>query len=96
MSKERKQQHSLTQWSGQVAAGHSSGIASTCYAHEQRGNDAGHAEIESRFIEVPRVQRRTPTDIVIATVEIQGITAAIRSGADEVTMEALFRAMKSC
>ena len=50
---------------------------------------------EPSFVEIPATPIPTVSDVV-ATIQIGHLCAAIHPGADEATMTALFRAMKSC
>jgi hypothetical protein len=47
------------------------------------------------FVEVPLAPQPI-SRISVATVSMSGVTAEIHNGADEATLAALFRAMKSC
>lgn len=99
-------QNNLALWSEQIADCRSSGqtVSQWCAAHgiptstyytRQRKVYEMTAKASSTFVEV---QVETPPALrgSIATVSAGGLTAEIHTGADEQTMEALFRAMKSC
>lgn len=99
-------QNNLALWSEQIADCRSSGqtVSQWCAAHglatstyytRQRKVYEMTAKASSTFVEV---QVETPPALrgSIATVSAGGLTAEIHTGADEATMTALFRAMKSC
>ncbi len=101
------QRNSLALWSAKIEDCRNSGmtVAQWCAAHHipkstyytwQR--KVFHAlSAENTFVEI---QAQTePAEInaqSIATISVSGITAEIHGGADEATIAALLRAMKSC
>ena len=99
-------QNNLALWSEQIADCRSSGqtvsqwcaahgIATSTYYTRQRRVYEMTAKASSTFVEV-QVGTQPVVSGSIATVSAGGLTAEIHSGADEATMAALFRAMKSC
>lgn len=99
-------QNNLALWSDQIADCRSSGqtVSQWCAAHglatstyytRQRKVYEMAAKASSTFVEV-QTETHPTVGGSIATVSAGGLTAEIHTGADEQTMEALFRAMKSC
>lgn len=100
------QQNKLALWSEQIADCRSGGqtVSQWCAAHglatstyytRQRRVYEMTAKASGAFVEV-QVGTPPARSGSIATVSTEGLTAEIHSGADEATMAALFRAMKSC
>lgn len=100
------QQNKLALWSDQIAACRNSGqtVSQWCAAHgiststyytRQRRVYEMTAKASAAFVEV-QMEPRPESSCCVATVSAGGITAEIHTGADEATMAALFRAMKSC
>ena len=99
-------QNNLALWSEQIADCRSSGqtVSQWCVAHgidtstyynRQRRVYEMTAKVSGPFVEV---QLETPPahSGSIATVSAGGLTVEIHAGADEATLAALLRAMKSC
>ena len=99
-----KREANLAVWAEQVRACRSSGLTvnewcaengikpNAYYRHQKKVFNAMHAE-ESRFYEVPTAIH---AGRIVASIQINGISAEIHSAADEDTVLALLRAMKSC
>lgn len=99
-------QNNLALWSDQIADCRSSGqtvsqwcathgIPTSTYYTRQRRVYEMTAKASGTFVEVPMVPQ-PETGNCVATVSAGGLTAEIHTGADEATMVALFRAIKSC
>lgn len=106
---ETNRNNRLAQWSAQVLECRSSGLSvsewcrengiaeSTYYTRQRRLYEATiKTETAERFIELRPTEEMVTAAKTIATVNSRGITAEIYSGADEATISALLRAMKSC
>ena len=100
------QQNKLALWSEQIADCRSSGqtVSQWCAAHEiptstyytrQRKVYERTVKASGTFVEV-QVETSPALSGSVATISAGGLTAEIHTGADEATMVALFRAMKSC
>jgi hypothetical protein len=100
------QQRNLAHWGKQIADCRSSGqtVAQWCSAHGipkstyytwQRKLYEVTVSASDTFVEVPLAPQPI-SRISVATVSMSGVTAEIHNGADEATLAALFRAMKSC
>lgn len=99
-----KREANLAVWAEQVRACRSSGLKvnewcaangirpNAYYRHQKKVFDAMHAE-DGRFYEVS-ISRQSGR--ITASIQINGLSAEIHSGADEGTLLALLRAMKSC
>ena len=99
-----KREANLAVWAEQVRACRSSGLKvnewcaangirpNAYYRHQKKVFDAMHAE-DGRFYEVS-ISRQSGR--ITANIQINGLSAEIHSGADEGTLLALLRAMKSC
>ena len=99
-----KREANLAVWAEQVRACRSSGLKvnewcaangikpNAYYRHQKKVFNAMHAE-DGQFYEVPTSRRFGG---ITASIRINGLSAEIHSGADEDTLLALLRAMKSC
>ena len=99
-----KHEANLAVWAEQVRACRSSGLKvnewcaangirpNAYYRHQRKVFNAMQAE-DGQFYEVP-ISRQS--DRITANIQINGLSAEIHSGADEGTLLALLRAMKSC
>ena len=72
-----------------------SGIAVSTYTYRQ--NKARKAlKQQNPFVEMPTEVLGKSEPAIAATVHISGANAEIHNGADEATLTAIFRALKSC
>ena len=99
-----KREANLAVWAEQVRACRSSGLKvnewcaangikpNAYYRHQNKVFHAMHAE-DGQFYKVPMTRC---SGRIAASIQINGLSADIHSGADEDTVLALLRAMKSC
>lgn len=85
----RSSGQTVTEWCA------ANGISKSTYYTRQRKVYEVTARNSGAFVEV-QLEPQVETNGSVATVSVGGIMAAIHPGADEATMAALFRAMKSC
>ena len=101
-----KENNNLVEWSRQVEDCRSSGLSvrswcerngiavSTFHYRQQKVWDA--LQERNQFVEVPLQMNEYCSENIAATVHIGEIRADIHNGADEATLTALIRALKSC
>ena len=101
-----KENKNLAEWSRQVeecrgsglsvrAWCEQSGIAVSTYTYRQ--NKVWKALNQQKtFVEMPTEVLGESESGIAATVRIRGANAEIHNGADEATLTAIFRALKSC
>ena len=99
-----KREANLAVWAEQVRACRSSGLKvnewcaangvnpNAYYRHQKKVFNAMHAA-DGQFYEVPTNRR---SGRITASIQINGLSADIHSGANEDTLLALLRAMKLC
>ena len=103
-----KEKNNLAEWSRQVEECRSSGlsvrawcdqngIAVSTYTYRQKKVWEAFNQ-RTAFVEVPLEESANITgkSQIAATVHLGGADAEIRNGADEATLAAIFRALKSC
>ena len=100
-----KENNNLTEWSRQVEECRNSGLSvrswceqhqiavSTFYYRQQKVWKA--LQKSSQFVEVP-VSFNENHNNIAASVKFGSICAEVHNGADEATLAALFRVLKSC
>ena len=101
-----KENSNLAEWSQQVEDCRSSGLSvrawcerngiavSTFHYRQQKVWNA--LQERNQFVEVPLQVNEYRNENIAATVHIGEIRADIHNGADEATLTALIRALKSC
>jgi hypothetical protein len=101
-----KENNNLAEWSRQVEECRTSGLSvrswceqhqiavSTFHYRQQRVWKA--LQKSSQFVEVPLSFDESHNDNIAASVKVGSICAEVHNGADEATLAALFRALKSC
>ena len=101
-----KENNNLVEWSRQVEECRSSGLSvrswcerngiavSTFHYRQQKVWDA--LQRRNQFVEVPLQVDEYRNENIAATVHIGEVRADIQNGADEATLAALIRALKSC
>nr|WP_294368994.1 IS66 family insertion sequence element accessory protein TnpB [uncultured Ruminococcus sp.] len=106
-----KENNNIAEWSRQVEECRNSGLSvrswceqhqiadSTFHYHQQKVWKA--LQKSSQFVEVPLSFDEIRDNIIAvnkiaASVRIGGICAEVHNGADEATLTAIFRALKSC
>ena len=106
-----KENNNIAEWSRQVEECRNSGLSvrSWCEQHQIAVSTFHYRQQKvwkalqksSQFVEVPLSFDDSRDNIIAATkiaasVRIGGICAEIHNGADEATLTAIFRALKSC
>ena len=101
-----KENNNLAEWSRQVEECRTSGLSvrswceqhqiavSTFHYRQQRVWKA--LQKSSQFVEVPLSFDESHNDNIAASVKVGSICAEVHNGADEATLAALFRMLKSC
>ena len=101
-----KENSNLAEWSRQVEECRSSGLSvrswcerngiavSTFHYRQQKVWNA--LQQRNQFVEVPLQVNEYRNENIAATVHIGEVRADIHNGADEATLTALIRALKSC
>lgn len=101
-----KENNNLAEWSRQVEECRSSGLSvrswceqhhiavSTFHYHRQKVWKA--LQKSSQFVEVPLSFDESHNNNIAASVRVGSICAEVHNGADETTLAALFRVLKSC
>ena len=101
-----KENKNLAEWSRQVEECRNSGLSvrSWCEQHQIAVSTFHYRQQKvwkalqksSKFIEVPLSLDESHNNNIAATVKVESICAEIHNGADETTLTAIFRALKSC
>ena len=101
-----KENNNLVEWSRQVEECRSSGLSvrSWCSEHQIAVSTFHYRQQKvwkalqknNRFVEVPLTIDENQNNNIAATVRIGSICAEVHNGADEATLAALFRVLKSC
>ena len=101
-----KENKNLAEWSRQVEECRNSGLSmhSWCEQHQIAVSTFHYRQQKvwkalrksSQFIEVPLSLDESHNNNIAATVKVESICAEIHNGADEATLTAIFRALKSC
>ena len=101
-----KENKNLAEWSRQVEECRNSGLSvrSWCEQHQiavstfhYRQQKVWKAlQTSKRFVEVPLSCNESHNNNIAATVKVGSIGAEVHNGADEATLTAIFRALKSC
>ena len=101
-----KENNNLAEWSRQVEECRNSGLSvrswcernqiavSTFHYRQQKVWKA--LQKSSRFVEVPLSFDESNHSNIAASVKVGSICAEVHNGADEATLAALFRVLKSC
>ena len=99
-----KENNNLAEWSRQVEECRSSGLSvrseqhhiavSTFHYRQQKVWKA--LQKSSQFVEVPLSFDESHNNNIAASVRVGSICAEVHNGADEATLAALFRVLKSC
>ena len=98
-----KENNNLAEWSRQVEECRNSGL-SGCERHQiavstfhyRRQKVWKALQNSSQFVEVPLSFDESHNNNIAALVKIGSICAEVHNGADEATLAALFRVLKSC
>ena len=101
-----KENKNLAEWSRQVEECCNSGLSvrSWCEQHQIAVSTFHYRQQKvwkalqksSQFVEVPLSLDESHNNNIAATVKVESICAEIHNGADEATLAAIFRALKSC
>ena len=101
-----KENKNLAEWSRQVEECRNSGLSmrSWCEQHQIAVSTFHYRQQKvwkalqksSKFIEVPLSLDESHNNNIAATVKVESICAEIHNGANEATLTAIFRALKSC
>ena len=101
-----KENKNLAEWSRQVEECRNSGLSmrSWCEQHQIAVSTFHYRQQKvwkalqksSKFIEVPLSLDESHNNNIAATVKVESICAEIHNGADEATLAALLRVLKSC
>ena len=101
-----KENKNLAEWSRQFEECRNSGLSmrSWCEQHQIAVSTFHYRQQKvwkalqksSKFIEVPLSPDESHNNNIAATVKVESICAEIHNGADEATLTAIFRALKSC
>ena len=92
-----KENSNLAEWSQQVEDCRSSGLSVRSWC-ERNGIEKFWDALQERnqFVEVPLQMNEYCSENIAATVHIGEVRADVQNGADEATLTALIRALKSC
>lgn len=101
-----KENNNLAEWSRQVEECHNSGLSvrSWCEQHQiavstfhyRQQRVWKELQKSSQFVEVPLSFDESNHSNIAASVRIGSVCAEVHNGADEATLDALFRVLKSC
>ena len=101
-----KENNNIAEWSRQFEECRNSGLSvrSWCEQHQIAVSTFHYRQQKvwkalqksSKFIEVPLSLDESHNNNIAATVKVESICAEIHNGADEATLTAIFRALKSC
>ena len=101
-----KENNNLAEWSRQVEECSSSGLSVRAWCSEHqiavstfhyRQQTVWKAlQKSNQFVEVPMFSDKSQDNNIAASVQIGSICAEVHNGADEATLAALFRVLKSC
>ena len=101
-----KENNNLAEWSRQVEECRSSGLSvrSWCEQHQIAVSTFHYRQQKvwkalqksNQFVEVPLPFNESYNNNIAASVKIGSIYAEVHNGADEATLAALFRTLKSC
>ena len=101
-----KENNNLAEWSRQVEECRNSGLSvrSWCERHQIAVSTFHYRQQKvwkalqnsSQFVEVPLSFDEIHNNNIAASVKIGSICAEVHNGADEATLAALFRVLKSC
>ena len=101
-----KENNNLAEWSRQVEECRNSGLSvrSWCEQHQIAVSTFHYRQQKvwkalqnsSQFVEVPLSFDESHNDNIAASVKVGSICAEVHNGADEATLAALFRVLKSC
>ena len=101
-----KENNNIVEWSRQVEECRISGLSvrSWCEQHQIAVSTFHYRQQKvwkalqksSQFVEVPLSFDEIRDNQIAASVRIGGICAEVHNGADEATLTAIFRALKSC
>lgn len=101
-----KKNNNLAEWSRQIEECRSSGLSvrTWCEQHQipvstfhyRRQKVWKEIQKNNQFVEVPLFFDESQNNNIAASVQIGSICAEVHNGADEETLAALFRVLKSC
>ena len=101
-----KENKNLAEWSRQVEECCNSGLSvrSWCEQHQIAVSTFHYRQQKvwkalqksNQFVEVPMFSDKSQDNNIAASVQIGSICAEVHNGADEATLAALFRVLKSC
>ena len=101
-----KENNNLAEWSRQVEECRSSGLSvrAWCLEHQIAVSTFHYRQQKvwkalqksNQFVEVPMFSDKSQDNNIAASVQIGSICAEVHNGADEATLAALFRVLKSC
>lgn len=101
-----KENNNIVEWSRQVEECRNSGLSvrSWCEQHQIAVSTFHYRQQKvwkalqksSQFVEVPLSFDEIRDNKIAASVRIGGICTEVHNGADEATLTAIFRALKSC